>query len=1229
MPDNIEDDIEHFESHRAEGTCSGILRQEPVKAWLEGGQSKVLWIHGRPARGKSVIASFLSRHLQSERILNQAFFFRAGDDSKRTISSFLSSMAFQSCQKIPQFRKAMGEIVKSGWKVSETEWRTLWKRIFENLLLKLNMKRPIYWVVDGIDECCSPLPLMELISAINQSKVPIRIVLTSRWREDISSALERAKAKASYLSLCLDKDDEDIRIYVDEELRYTTWDDDIIARVKDEVLKNAKGNFLWVTLVLVEIKDCHTDRDIEERLLELPHGMNGLYQRMETPILALKRPLEKSLSQRLLSWVVQARKALTIAELTDILEPDFGRMLDLSRTLARLCGQFVTIEEDKSVGLVHHTAREYLTQESSLASIFRDTRNHGDLFEQSLSVFSQQSINKIAGSSPSLLKYRATTWPYHLTSSNRSGRIDEQLDLLCNFFSSQSVLAWIKIVASLKQLKTLVDASQSLDALVKAKRMADAAKDQVSRRCDDVEKLEGWSRDLLKIIGKFGSSLLQDPGAVYHSLAPFCPTSSQVYKTFGEHSSTGIHVRSQTYKWDDCVARIPLGNGSVGTLMTCSDAHLAIVDASGTTTIWGTTAFELIAVLAHGENISAVCFSSKGDSLATYGGRTTKIWNTRSGSRVLTFPNLDSTHAVCMQFTGNDDTLTIVSEEHCVLRAAILSDPVGWDVGSVGNVRDGQEFEGTLDTAPTSLTISPDGQKIAAAYREHPVIISSTTSFKTLRRVSRSFKSLSGFKAMTCALDIRWHPDSAVLMGIFKDGFSFRFNMLDGYYEELPPAPNRHPVGIHCSPDGALYAIVNSNGSVEVYDYHSCTMIYQLNSPDRLSAFSFSRDGKSLYDLRGGHCTIWEPSALVPLSNAEDEPPHSHSFDDRAPQYCVASEIQNDLSAPAARISYLSRRSVIALADAGGSVDIVDTKTLQKRNVAQISDRSSADHLAWNQDGSLLCYSESGCRITVLAVLEDKVQQVEIILALKITHGKIGSRMTQLFFLGDSNILLAASQTGAFVFSLQPAALKASFLAEPDSPTRHWVVHPLAKELILAITAKEITVHSQEDLEQLAQCQWKQQALTAIDDVGQDNISPALEEVNEVRATFYHSYVLVKLSKKIPSRSIKLRFIVFDAAAMDARGGNADIVAIPEIVSSAIELPLNILANGNLVFLDSLFWVCSWNVKGGEVTRHFFIPRDWLPVQNLDLIHITETGAILCPRNGGVSTVDGYVRTSW
>jgi hypothetical protein len=39
------------------------------------------------------------------------------------------------------------------------------------------------------------------------------------------------------------------------------------------------------------------------------------------------------------------------------------------------------------------------------------------------------------------------------------------------------------------------------------------------------------------------------------------------------------------------------------------------------------------------------------------------------------------------------------------------------------------------------------------------------------------------------------------------------------------------------------------------------------------------------------------------------------------------------------------------------------------------------------------------------------------------------------------------------------------------------------------------------------------------------------------------------------------------------------------------------------------------------VKRHFFLPRDWLNIECLELAIITKDGTLFCPRNGEVAII--------
>jgi hypothetical protein len=71
------------------------------------------------------------------------------------------------------------------------------------------------------------------------------------------------------------------------------------------------------------------------------------------------------------------------------------------------------------------------------------------------------------------------------------------------------------------------------------------------------------------------------------------------------------------------------------------------------------------------------------------------------------------------------------------------------------------------------------------------------------------------------------------------------------------------------------------------------------------------------------------------------------------------------------------------------------------------------------------------------------------------------------------------------------------------------------------------------------------------------------------------------------------------------------------------------VTQGHLVFLDHQYWVCTWDLEGGdngEYMKHFFLPKDWLSPGARRLITLNRYGTLLCPKNGEVAIVREGVR---
>lgn len=221
IAESPEHDLELFWNRRAPRTCELILEEPKFLMWERAiPESKILWLYARPGRGKSVLSSFIVHRLQAQEIRVQYFFFRFDDETKRTIGSLLKALALQIASQIPDCRKALVNLADSGYKFKDSVWRPVWQKLFTSLILKSESFAPIYWVIDAIDESDSPNHILELLSGLSKSTLPVRVILTSRWSPALSSSFERLDAKISSTVLSGDEDLKDIQIYAEEELSY-------------------------------------------------------------------------------------------------------------------------------------------------------------------------------------------------------------------------------------------------------------------------------------------------------------------------------------------------------------------------------------------------------------------------------------------------------------------------------------------------------------------------------------------------------------------------------------------------------------------------------------------------------------------------------------------------------------------------------------------------------------------------------------------------------------------------------------------------------------------------------------------------------------------------------------------------------------------------------------------------------------------------------------------------
>ncbi|KAI1328759.1 hypothetical protein F5Y16DRAFT_409521 [Xylariaceae sp. FL0255] len=1003
ISDNFDHDLAHFSGWRTEGHGSPPLHQ-------------ICYGSGRPARGKSVLTSYVINNLREKGATVQYFLFRNGNETKRSITALLRSLAYQIAAQLPAFRKALADIADGGYKPREADWKSLWKKLYSEVLFRTEICPPFYWVIDGLDESVSS----------QQPAMPIHILLASGLTPVLSASFTRFGDRIPAVSASIDQDLTDIQVYVEEELRYLGWDDQIKEDIRSRVLDQAHNNFLWVHLILEEIKECHTDDDIRDALLELPKGMESLYRKMEDSIPRIRKPSDRNLSRQLLLWAIYSRRSISIQELSAILEPEFGHILDMPTAIKRLCGHFLVIEGQHQIELIHQTAREYLTTSSSLPFSLASSDAHLVIFQKSL----------LLSTRPTPIQYRATSWMHHLRYLGSMGDNDDILDLLLRFFQDTSVLTWIHTLALLNQLKSLIDAAHCLEAFVKKRRRVDAGRETLLRRFEDLELLDLWSRDMLKLPGRFGNMLSKDPACIHHYISLFCPRSSAIHATFGCAVLRPV-VQGLPEDWDDCLVRI-------------SWKYLAVVGSVGDVLIFDCTTFHRTMTLHHGETISAICFNSTGDQIVSYGSATTKVWSCQTGVLQKLVNNILGMQALCLEFAAHDKALVLGSDRRSVLRVSLDQAHEGWTVIDSSLLNSVESGDGTYLNSPTALAISPDRTKIAAAYRRFPLIIWSMDPTRVLMRIGRVHKRGVPSNASPFVKQMAWHPNGEDMVGFFVDGYVFKLNILDSTYQAHPPDPGQWPSIIRFNSDGSVYTICSVHGTIRLYDFQTSTMIYQLTSENSVSSFTFSQDGRRFYDTRGNSCQVWEPNALVRLGVNDEKPASSHTPDESVEQSNYPSETFEDNPIPIDIVAPMPGQSVVAFGDEEGLIALLDLETRARWVIDRTATGLSVEHLTWSKDGNYLLYAEVSGRLTLLQIeplsTGYKPKRVE---RFKPKHEAGG--IIQLILAPDSKSVLVVYHGSAQLWSLMPPRLQDHQGAQTPAGT-HWAPHPLSQQHILALT---------------------------------------------------------------------------------------------------------------------------------------------------------------------------------
>ena len=233
---------------RASGTCEWLIRSKRFEAFTQG-TNQLMWMHGIPGAGKTVLTASVIDHLTAGSLPGEwgviYFYFDFTDTAKQTCLQFLKSLVWQVCSSLDQIPKYLldAHTACKGATPDTEQLTSLLRQLLETM-------PSTFIVVDALDECSEDdenserTGVLEALKEIKSStKGTFNIFVASRPEADIK--LEMDEMCDIDLKIQAASVDEDIRLHVcsclEKDKKLRRWPKDVKKEIEDRLTSDANG----------------------------------------------------------------------------------------------------------------------------------------------------------------------------------------------------------------------------------------------------------------------------------------------------------------------------------------------------------------------------------------------------------------------------------------------------------------------------------------------------------------------------------------------------------------------------------------------------------------------------------------------------------------------------------------------------------------------------------------------------------------------------------------------------------------------------------------------------------------------------------------------------------------------------------------------------------------------------------------------------------------------------
>ncbi|GAW25471.1 putative vegetative incompatibility protein HET-E-1 [Rosellinia necatrix] len=1191
-----EDKLITNESRKLPGSCEWLIQKESFQQWRNALTSRIFWLRGRPGAGKTVLASHVTSHIRALGLDCCYFFFTHGDEEKGTVNALLRSMAWQMAVMHSDALTAILTVTDS-WEecaMDKVDHIAVWHRIFANAILEVKLSRPQYWVIDALDECRNSQELMFFLRKA-QERWPLCILITSR--NGIETYLSATTPSMEVISEdILEDNKQDIASFLSANLdRIPCATTSARQDVSDQILRNSRGCFLWVSLVLEELRQVYTAADIS-RVLDNDHSdMDALYARIVNELSRAK--FGKDLARTILTWATCAFRPLSVNEIRPAVELDIRDSIDDIEKSIGACGNLVFIDKAKKVQFVHLTAREFLTRKDisseftidksvahkrlALVCIQTLCENRGNSKEGS---GTRRVANNTTGNTESALYDYASTYIFQHALQVETTN-NEIFVELAKFLSSREVLVWIEYLVKKTGLQRIYQAGESCKSLVSCR----VYQTQPIDTRKQLLLVERWGIDLVRLVNKFGNKLYQFPSSIYSLIPPFCPSESVFRKQF-VNAHYGLNVQGCIPKdWDDYLCAVPYPCQAKPTNIASSRKNTAVMLLNRVIVVYDNTTMLETNTFNHQEPIWTGSFSENGKLFASGGTKTVRVWNLDSSEQIISC----KIPAMCMSmaFIEYDDILLIATNNNLVIY---------WDIPN--NTLKGEAIDWTIDLLdtepqlqarrPTMAAFSTEQNLLAIAYKGEDIILWTPDGNRIYDMYEKGNGSYRSERAPTVlgkvsvlAFAFGSTIGSNLLAVAYADGDVVIYDTDSGECRGSLVEVNAQTMA--CSPDGRILATADSRGNIDLFNLQTLKFMHRVRLDIEaigVKKISFMPDNLRLLSIGGKQFTVWDSTMLFqqdPKDSIIDngaysalaQPPEREPVElERSPE-----------DVPITAMVCMRETTGVIYGKDDGSVRMYSTPSQPHGQELFIQTKNRAiTVIHFDDDSDILTCGDTTGRVTSRKLIR-KSQNDWI--SGEIIFDKTGqSSISQVIASAKHDRVLVSTVASDAVWSLAATSATRCIACVEGSPKQRWLTSAMNEDLLVRFSTGIATIY-----------QWA--SLTPIGSVELvlgENVPLRFESIVLFQHPQYFASIHVFESDRWPSTRV---YHLWDLRDLTSKAQTENGTISPVLYFWRYKLDRVIgVVDERAVFMTSDNWFCSVRIvpHGRESTQHFFVPGDWM-----------------------------------